>query len=125
HGVAQTGPSAEAVRLTRNVLAQDSATDIARETRAQRYAELLRMTGLAIPELLAESEKLNREAKAQLDQVLGRLGIQPLRAITVKAVDYVQKCLVDAARYQPPPIDAVREAEAKLSQDAKVLGLAF
>lgn len=123
--VSQTAPPTEAVRLSRNVFTQDAGTDIASETRARRYAELLRMTGLAIPELLLESEKLNREAKTELDKVLGRLRIQPLRAINMRAADHVRKSLADGATWMLPPFDAVRDAEARLGQDAKELGLAF
>lgn len=120
-----TGPSTDGIRLARNVLTQDSAMDIASESRANRYAELLRMTGLAVPELLTESERLNRDAKAQVDRVLVRLNLQPLKSIAIRAVDQVRTALSNAASYEVPSVDDVREAESILYGRAKAIGLSY
>jgi len=72
-----------------------------------------------------ESEKINREAKSQVDRVLSRLNVEPLRAISVRAVDHVRNSLTGAASFEFPSDDAVRNAESNVDARIKALGLAY
>jgi uncharacterized protein with PIN domain len=122
--VVSSTTSASPGSLARNVFSQDGSTDIARETSKTRYSELLRITGLAIPELQAECQRLNRNAKAELDSVLSRLNIEPLTSIAARATDHVTKAL---ARVAAPlsTTDAVAETQQRLAAHAESAGLVY
>lgn len=111
--------------LARNVFSQDGSTDIARQTSKARYSELLRVTGLAIPELQAECQRLNRDAKAELDSVLSRLNIEPLSSIAARATDHVTKALARVAASPPPTTEAITEAQRHLAAQAEAAGLFY
>jgi hypothetical protein len=117
--------SAPAGALARNVFSQDGSADIARETKKERYAELLRITGLAIPELRAECERMNRSAKAEVDSVLVRLGIAPLTNIRARAIDHVQGGLARLGSVVPPSSDIPNRLEVALASRAAELGVAY
>ncbi len=104
----------------RNVFSQDGSADIAHQGGGARYEELLRITGLSIPELEVECERLNRAAKSELDNVLSRLAIPGLQRITTRATDHVRDSLAQAAkRLAPPPMRGISDLQRLLSQQAR------
>lgn len=111
--------------LARNVYSQDGSPDIARDEPSMRYAELLRITGLAIPELLAECENINREAKAQLDEALSRVKLPPTKSIAVRALDNVVAELATGVGKEAPSSKRVNELQSGLAELAKEHGLVF
>jgi energy-coupling factor transporter ATP-binding protein EcfA2 len=111
--------------LARNVFSQDGSLDIAREKGTQRYEELLRITGLAIPELLEECERLNREAKSQLDSLLARLQIAPTKSINARSLEHVSEALRSVAGGSAPSASEVTNLQTQLVEEAKSHGLVF
>jgi energy-coupling factor transporter ATP-binding protein EcfA2 len=123
--VVRATASTSAGVLARNVFSQDGSPDIARETGKTRYSELLRITGLAIPELQAECQRINRAAKTELDEVLARLNIEPLPTIATRAEDHVTKALSKLATTSFPTPDAANHAQQRLAEHARYVGILY
>ena len=83
-------PNAE---LSRSVLDQDALGELVSKPPDQRYAALLTMTGLEIPELAVRSERLVRDAKAEADVALAAAGLAPLPAISSVALNHLRRQL--------------------------------
>lgn len=111
--------------LARDVLSQDGALDIARASEASRYSELLRMTGLAIPELLQECQRLNRRAKDDLDASLRKVGANPLQRVNARALEHVEAELSRVGHGGLPSSEAVRRSEDSMKRVATELGVDY
>jgi len=109
----------------RNVLVLEAADDVALSPSERRFSSLLEVTGLAIPALLATAEDLNREAKADLDRILSKLGIAPLLRRNARGIDHVRRGLRTLADRGHPPYARVAEAEAKLSEACSSLNIVY
>jgi energy-coupling factor transporter ATP-binding protein EcfA2 len=113
-----------AVGLPRNVFSQDGSVDIASEPSSRRYAQLLSATGLAVPELISECERLNREARDDLNRVLSKLSLGPVRANS-RGVDAVRTGLASLGVSQYPKTDALDNAETRLADVAASAGFQY
>jgi hypothetical protein len=110
--------------LPRNLLSQDGSIDIVGEPAAARYAELLRVTGLAVPELMSECTRLNREARDGLNRVLSKVGIASVKA-NMRGLDAVRSGLANSTPHALPPADRIRTAEEELSKLAGTIGIHY
>ena len=79
--------------LRRSVLGQDTLGDLVSAAPDERYASLLALTGLEIPDLSARTDELVANAKREVDVVLSAAGLQPLRRRDSDGLKHLREAL--------------------------------
>ena len=108
-------PTAE---LARSVLTQEAVAALVNGTPADRYSQLLAITGLEIPDLDGRTRQLLDRAKQQADDALVEAGLPPLRGANRDGLKHLREALsmTAATRIQPP--EELAAAEYTLASDS-------
>jgi hypothetical protein len=104
------------VELVRCVLTQDSAPRFIEQSPKRRFANLLAITGLELPELDQRTDNLVRDAKKHVDVVMRDAGLPPLRAITSDGVKHLNDNLRQAYVPRLPSLEELMGLEDVLAR---------
>jgi energy-coupling factor transporter ATP-binding protein EcfA2 len=108
-------PQAE---MARSVLTQEAITALVNAAPAERYASLLAVTGLEVPELDPRTKRLLDESKAQADAALHAAGLPSLPRANVRGLDHVRGALAGGFARKLPGTDDLATAERAVEKAA-------
>jgi hypothetical protein len=109
-------PEAE---LARSVLTQESVSALVNSPPGDRYATLLAVTGLEVPELEPRTRRLLDDAKARADATLRAAGLPPLPRANVRGLEHVRDALAGGFATKLPASEDLSAAGRALTDAAQ------
>jgi energy-coupling factor transporter ATP-binding protein EcfA2 len=104
--------------LPRSVLTQEAVAALVDRPPPERYAQLLAVTGLEVPELEPRTRRLVDKAKKEADAALADAQLAPLRAANVDALKHLRRELESTFADQMPFSEELTEAEGAVQRAA-------
>jgi energy-coupling factor transporter ATP-binding protein EcfA2 len=104
------------VELARSVLTQDAVAELVNAPPDERFARLLAVTGLEIPELDPRTKSLLARAKTDADHALRAAGLPPLPRANARGLDHVRTALGGGFAKRLPGTGDVATAELALER---------
>jgi energy-coupling factor transporter ATP-binding protein EcfA2 len=104
--------------LARCVLTQEGISSLVDSPPAERYASLLAVTGLEVPELEPRTKTLVDAAKRDADKALRDAGIKPLPRADTASIRHLHAALSRQFLAKVPGLEEVTVAETRLARAA-------